>query len=116
MAQNCAEAETEARRVVNTWAVAAAGVGWIPGSMLALGALDAKLVGDVAKAYHVQSYSIESVVAAVGASVSGKLAAELLSLVPVFGWLAKSGVAASVTKALGEALIAYMRERSPLCP
>lgn len=109
------QAEREARNVVHAWTAGAALVGWIPGSMLALSALDAKVVHDVAKAFAVKSYKVEEVGAAIGASVTGKLVAgELLTLFPGIGWAVKSAIAGGVTKALGEALIAHFRVRSPL--
>jgi uncharacterized protein (DUF697 family) len=115
MSRSLAEAEKEARRLVNIWTAGAVGVGWIPGSMLALAALDVKLVNDVASAFEVRSYVAEEVAAAIGASVTGKVVAgELLSFFPGVGWAIKAGVAGTVTKALGEGLIAYMRDRSPL--
>lgn len=114
MSRSLYEAEREARSIVNAWSVGAAGVGWIPGSMLILAGADMELVKDVAKAFGVQSYSFEEVSAAIGASVTGKIVAgEALSLFPGLGWVAKSAVAGSVTKAVGEVIINYMRSRSP---
>jgi uncharacterized protein (DUF697 family) len=108
-------AEREARRLVNRWAAAAAGIGWAPVSSLALAALDAKLVNDVAKAFDVKSYKLEEVTAAVGASVAGKLVAtEALSIFPGVGWALKAAVAGVVTKMTGEALITYFRHRSAI--
>lgn len=107
-------AEAEARSIVNRWSVGAAAVGWVPGSMLALAAADVKIVKDVAAAFGVQAFHIDEVTAALGASVAGKvIAGELLSLIPVAGWAIKSGVAAGITKTMGETLIAYFRDRSP---
>jgi len=108
-------AEAEARRIVNAWTAGAAAVGWVPGSMLVLAGMDAKVVHDVARAFDVKSYSVEEVGAAIGASVTGKIVAgELLTLFPGLGWALKSVVAAGITKGLGEALIAYFRQRSGL--
>lgn len=110
-----ADAIREARNVVNAWTAGAAAVGWVPGSMLVLSAMDAKVVHDVAHAFDVKSYTVEGVAGAVGASVTGKLVAgELLTLFPGFGWALKSVVAGAVTKGLGEALIAYFAERTRL--
>lgn len=115
MGKTLQEAEQEARAIVNGWSVGAAAIGWIPGSMFALMGVDAKLTNDVAKAFQVTSYSIEEVTASVGAAVTGKvIAGEALSLFPGLGWIAKSGVAGAVTKGVGETLIRYFRERSPL--
>ena len=110
-----AEADRDAQKIVNTWTCGAAAVGWIPGSMLVLAGMDAKVVHDVAKAYQVPTYCVEDVAAAVGASVTGKIiAGELLTLFPGLGWALKSVVAASITKALGTTLIAYFRDRTQL--
>lgn len=109
------QATAEARRIVNTWSVGAGAVGWIPGSMFLLTFYDAKLVGDVAKAFAVEHYTIDQLVAAAGATLTGKvIAGELLSLVPGLGWAVKSGVAAGVTKVAGEIVIDYFAQRSPL--
>lgn len=108
------EAEKEARSKVNTWVAGAAAIGWVPGSMYLLSGVDAKLVNDIAKAFGVECYSTQELAAAVGASVTGKIVAgELLSLLPGWGWAVKSGVAAGVTKAAGEAIISYFKKRSP---
>ncbi len=114
MSQTLAEAERQARNIVNGWSVAAVGIGWVPGSMLALAAADAKIVNDVAKAFGVSNFSIEEVTAAIGASVTGKVVAgELLSFFPGLGWIAKSAVAGAVTRGVGEVIIRYFKERSP---
>jgi uncharacterized protein (DUF697 family) len=109
-----AAAEDRAREVVNLWAAGAAAVGWIPGSTLFLAGGDVKLVNDIAAIFEVRGVSAESVIAAVGASVAGRGVSEFLSLIPIAGWLVKSAVASGVTKALGEGVIRYMKERSPL--
>jgi uncharacterized protein (DUF697 family) len=107
------EAEQEARKIVNAWAVGAVAVGWIPGSMLALMGVDVKLVNDVSKAFGVENYSIEELTAAIGAAVTGKvIAGETLSLFPGLGWVAKSFVAGAVTKGVGETIIRYFKARS----
>ncbi len=114
MTKKLAQAESEARKVLNLWSAGAAAIGWVPGSMLALAAADVKIVKDVAKAFGVEHYSVEEVTAAVGASVAGKIiAGEALSLFPGFGWAVKSGVAAAVTKTMGETMISYFKRRSP---
>jgi uncharacterized protein (DUF697 family) len=112
--KSLSQAESEARKVLNAWSAGAATVGWVPGSMFALAAADAKIVSDIAKAFGVTQYSIEEITAAVGASVTGKVVAgELLSFFPGWGWAIKSGVAAGVTKGMGEAMIKYFKKRSP---
>jgi uncharacterized protein (DUF697 family) len=109
------DAERDARSVVNAWTAGAAAIGWVPGSMLVLAGMDAKVVHDVARAFEVPSYKVEEVAAAIGASVTGKIVAgELLTLFPGIGWLIKSAVAGAITKGLGESLIASFRDRTTL--
>lgn len=109
-----AEAERRARRRVHAWTIGAVAVGWVPGSMLALAAGDVKLCREVAACFGVEHWSAESVSAAIGASIAGKVVAgEALSLIPVFGWAVKSVVAGGITKAVGEAIIAYFKTQSP---
>jgi uncharacterized protein (DUF697 family) len=109
-----AEAERQARQRVNAWTGVATGVGWVPGSMFALAAADVKICHEVAKCFGVEHWSAESVSAAIGASITGKVVAgETLSLIPGFGWAVKSVVAGAVTKAAGEAIIQYFKSRSP---
>lgn len=110
-----AQAEGEARSTVNKWVAGAAAISFVPGSSLVLGAADVKMVKDVAKAFEVIHYSVEEVITAIGATIAGRLASDgILSFVPVLGWAIKSVVAAGVTKAAGEIVIEYFRDRSPL--
>jgi uncharacterized protein (DUF697 family) len=82
--------------------------------MLALAAGDIELCREVAECFGVDHWSAESVTAAIGASVTGKvIAGEALSFIPVFGWAIKAGVAGGITKSVGEAIIAYFKSRSP---
>lgn len=108
------DTEKRAREVVNRWTAVAAGVSWIPGSTLLLAGADAKMINDIANIFEVRGVTAEQVLAAVGASVTGKTAAEALSFIPGPGWIAKGAVATGITKALGEAVIKYMKARSPI--
>jgi len=72
------------------------------------------MVAKVAEIYHVHSYDTSALASAIGAALAGKAASEFLSFIPVVGWIAKGAAAAGVTKAVGEIIIEYMRERSPL--
>lgn len=108
------DAEKKARSIVNKWSAGATAVGWVPGSMLALGAADFAMIQQVAETFEVKKYSTEQVVAMVSASFGGKLLVEGLSFIPGPGWLLKAAVAGGVTKSMGEATIKYFRERSPL--
>lgn len=109
-----AEAEKKARQRVNAWTAGATAIGWVPGSMFVLAAGDVKLCREVAECFGVEHWSAESVTAAIGASVTGKvIAGEALSLIPGFGWAVKSVVAGGITKSVGEAIIKYFRSQSP---
>jgi uncharacterized protein (DUF697 family) len=113
MSETLAEAERQARNIINGWSAAAVGIGWIPGSMLALAAADVKIVNDVAKVFGVTNYAVEEVTAAIGASVTGKVVAgELLSFFPGLGWIVKSAVAGVITKSVGEVIVRYFKDRS----
>lgn len=109
-----AAAEEQARNRVNAWTAGATVVGWVPGSMFLLAAADVRICQEVAECFGVEHWSAESVSAAIGASVTGKIVAgEALSLFPGLGWAIKSFVAGGITKAVGEAIIAYFKSRSP---
>ena len=109
-----AEAEKKARKRVNAWTAGAVAVGWVPGSMFALAAGDVEICREVAACFGVEHWTAESVSAAIGASVTGKIVAgEALSFIPVVGWAIKSAVAGGITKAVGEAIIKYFRSQSP---
>ncbi len=107
-----ADAEKRAKEVVNLWTGGAALVGWIPGSTIFLAGADIKLVNDLARIFEVHGVSAEAVLAAVGASIVGQGASEVLSAIPIAGWFIKGAVATGVTKSLGEAVTIYMKERS----
>lgn len=90
-------------------------ISFVPGSSLALGAADIKMVNDVAKAFEVNTYSIEEITTAIAATIAGRIASDgILSFVPIVGWAVKAGVAGAVTKAAGEIVIDYFKKRSPL--
>ncbi len=115
MARSLAQADREAQGIVRKWAVVAAPVGMIPGSPFLLPGLDAKLISDVAKCYEVHNYTIDAVLAVVGASIAGRTAADIgLSTIPVAGWIVKGFVAGGVTYTAGKAMMAYFREKSDL--
>lgn len=112
--QTLRAAEEQARAVVNKWALAAGAVSWIPGSSLALGAADYGMIRSVAQAFAVTSYSAEAVVGIMAASGTGLMASEALSFIPIAGWAVKAVVSGGIMKGMGEAVIRYFRERSPL--
>jgi hypothetical protein len=107
-------ADADAKKIVNQWVWVTGSVSWVPGSTFVLSGLDMKLYSDVAHAYQVTAYSVEGVIAAIAGGLTGRGFSELLSFAPPIGWIVKAGIAAGVTKAIGEIVIQYMRERSPL--
>lgn len=113
-ANSLAEAEFEARRLVNKWWKGAAAVGWIPGSGFVLTPGDYVMCKSIASIFGCEESDAESVMAALAGSVAGKTAAELLSVIPVLGWAIKAGVAAATTKAIGEAVIDHYKSVSRL--
>jgi uncharacterized protein (DUF697 family) len=112
------QAESEARGVVSDWAAGAALTGWIPGSSFFLAAADTVMIRQVADAFGVGVFDMNVVVAHLGgivaSAIGGSIASEVLGLIPVFGWLAKSAGMAAKAAIIGEATIEYFREVSPL--
>ena len=109
------QAEKQARAVVDEWSVAAAALGWLPGSQFFLAGVDLKMIKNVARAFDVESYNATQITATITASVGGKtIAHTLLDFIPGFGGLIKSVTAAGVTKVVGEIVINYFKERTPL--
>ena len=115
MPKSLAEAEKASRSLVNKWTLTAGVVGIAPGSTFILAGADVKIVHDIAKAFEVESYTVEEVMTVIGASVAGKTAADAgLSWFPGVGWLIKGGVAAATTKTAGMIMINYFKKRSAL--
>jgi uncharacterized protein (DUF697 family) len=103
-----------ARTYVDRWALAATGVGWVPGSGLVLIPADLEMIREVAQCFEVEHYDLQAIAGTAAAALTGRTASEVLSVIPILGWAIKSAIAGSVTKALGEAAIAYMWHSSPL--
>ena len=112
------EAEGKARAIVNTWVTGTALTGWLPGSSLVLGAGDMVMIRQVAEAFGIGVLDEDAVrahFAGVYGSILGSMAAaEVAGLVPIFGWVAKSAMMAGKAKLIGDTVIDYFRERSPL--
>jgi len=113
-----AEAAARARTIVDRWAKTAYLTGWIPGAALALTAADAVMIRQVAAAFGIEVFDMESVKAHLGgllaSSVGGGLASEVMGTIPVIGWIAKSVVLGLKAEGLGAGIIEYFRVRSPL--
>ncbi len=116
-AKNKREAKEQARSAINKWAAGFAAVAWIPGSHYAMTGGDVTMVIQVGSIYNVdltktQAASVFTTIAA--PLIGSKIAHSVLDFIPVFGWAAKSAVAAGVTKVVGEALITYFHDCSAL--
>lgn len=111
---NLNDAEVKARKIIHAWAVGSTAVGWVPGSMFTLMDANLQLIDDVAKAFGVESYSIEEIKTAIGTEAISKIVvSETLSLIPGIGWVAKAALAGGIANAMGEAIINYFKARSP---
>jgi uncharacterized protein (DUF697 family) len=113
-----AEAEKQARQVVDLWSVGAIAAGWVPGSSIVLGAGDIGMVIAVGRIFGFTEINEKEAVA-IFASLAGNrighyIADVGLSFIPGIGWAIKAGVAGGVTKAIGEGVIQYFKIRSPL--
>jgi hypothetical protein len=112
-----AEAERRARSLVDKWAKAALFTGWIPGASLALGGADLVMIRQVADLFGIAAFDEESLKAHLGGalgSVVGAMAAEGIGVIPIVGWAVKSVALHVKADALGNAVINYFRQRSPL--
>ncbi len=113
-----AQAENEARKIVDNWAAGALLTGWVPGSTLFLTGADLVMVRQVAETFGIDAFdekaAITSIGSAVASGVAGSLISEVVGLVPVLGWAVKSSMMSVKAKALGEAVIGYFRDISPL--
>lgn len=109
-----AQAENEARDIVNAWVAGATAVSWVPFSNIVLGGADVVMVKSVALAFEVEGYSLQQVMATVAAGTTGRWLSQALSFIPGPGWIAKAIIAGGITKAMGEAVIKYFRGESAL--
>lgn len=112
------QAEKEAKEIVENWATGAFLTGWIPGSAFFLAAADVAMIRRVADVFGIPVFDMDAVKAHMGgivaSAVGGGIAAEFLGAIPVVGWFAKSvgmGIKAGL---IGEAVIEYFRDISPL--
>lgn len=116
-ASNKREAREKARRAVNAWSAGFASVAWIPGSHYIMAAGDLTMVIQVGSIFEVEldKAGAAAVFATVAAPLIGsKIAHSILDFIPVIGWAAKSVVALTVTKGVGETLISYFHDCSDL--
>lgn len=108
------EADVIAQKLVKRWVAATASVSWVPGSTFVLMGMDYRIYKDIATAYGVETFDIDAVKTSILATIAGRGASEALSFVVGVGWVVKAGVAAGITGIVGEVVISFMRERSPL--
>lgn len=111
------DAVTQARSIIHKWAIGFASVAWIPGSHYLMSAGDLAMVMQVGSVFGVDldRTNAGAVFATVAAPIIGsKIAHSILDFIPIVGWGAKSVVAMGVTKGVGETLIRYFLDCSPL--
>jgi uncharacterized protein (DUF697 family) len=109
-APNRRQAREQANKAINSWAIGFASVAWIPGSHYVMSAGDLTMVIQVGSIYGVDldRTTAGAVFTTVAAPLIGsKIAHSILDFVPIVGWAAKSGVAYSVTKVVGKAMVEY---------
>jgi uncharacterized protein (DUF697 family) len=115
-AQNKNEAGVQARAAINKWAMGFTAVAWIPCIHYVLTAADVVMVVQVGTIYGVDldRASAGVVFSTVAGPFLGRTVAHgILDFIPWL-WPIKSAVAYGVTKAIGEALIGYFHDCSPL--
>jgi len=112
------DADLEARRLVANWTTGAALTGWIPGSAFFLTAADTAMIHHVASAYRVGAFDMDNrlstLTGAVASAIAGGIITEAVGLIPIVGWAVKSAAMAAKAKVIGDEVIRYFRERSPL--
>jgi hypothetical protein len=117
-ATNKQEAEVEARKIVSDWVKGAVLTGWIPGSALLLTGADFVMLEQIARIYGVDAFDKEAAMQSIGtiaaSGVTGGVIGEAVGLVPVFGWAVKSGLMGMKARYIGDAIITYFSELSPL--
>lgn len=116
-ASNKRQAREQARSAINKWALGFASVAWIPGSHYVMTGGDVTMVIQVGSIFGVdidKTTAATTFTTVAAPLIGSKIAHSILDFIPVFGWTAKSVVAAGVTKAVGEALIAYFNDCSDL--
>jgi hypothetical protein len=112
------EAERNARDIVDYWMVGTAFTGWIPGSSFLSAGGDMLMIRQVADAFGVGVFDQEAVKAhlagVMAGALGGTVASEVLSALPILGWIAKSAILTTKVGLIGEAVIDYFHDHSPL--
>jgi hypothetical protein len=112
------QAEQKAREIVDNWAARAALTGWVPGSALFLAGADLVMARQVADAFGIGAFNEEALGGVIGSAtiggIVGGVIAEGVGWIPIGGWLVKSAMMAGKAKLIGEAVIEFFRDLSPL--
>lgn len=118
MARTLSQADAEARKIIANWVTGAALVGWLPGSTLWLTAADTAMIHQVATVYEVSAFDMEhltsTLTGTIASAIAGGVITEAVGFVPVIGWAIKSAAMAAKAKLIGDTILQYFRERSPL--
>lgn len=118
MTKTLADADREAKKIVENWTTGAALTGWIPGSSFFLTAADTAMMHQVASAYDVSSFDMEhltsTLAGVIASAISGGVITEAVGLIPVIGWAIKSAAMAAKAKIIGDEVIKYFHDRSAL--
>lgn len=118
MARTKSEARSQADKIVDRWVTGTFLTGWIPGSTVFSAAGDTIMIRQVADCFGVPVLDMNSVKSQLGgliaSTVGGMVAAETMGVVPVIGWAAKSVILSGKAFAIGQTVIDYFEERSPL--
>lgn len=118
MAKSLAQADREARQIVDNWTTGAALTGWIPGSAFFLTAADTAMINQVAAAYEVEAFDMDNLLSvlggAVASAIAGGIITEVVGLIPIVGWAIKSAAMAAKANIIGNEVINYFRDRTQL--
>ncbi len=113
-----ADAKIQAEKIVSNWVTGAGLTGWIPGSTIFLAAGDMIMIRQVADCFGIGVFNESALKAhlagVAGATAGGSIAGEVLNFIPIFGHIAKSVVMAGKAALIGEAIIDYFYDESPL--
>lgn len=118
MSKTRKQAELEARDIVNRWATGALLTGWIPGSTLLLTGADLLMIRQVADVFEIPGFdenaALTTISGTVASGVAGSVIAEGVGWIPVVGWAVKSGMMSAKAKVIGDAVVNYFYQLSPL--
>lgn len=108
--------EKSAREIVDTSSIAAGGVGIIPipfADAIPISGIQLNMIYQINQKFNVETEAkmiVGGLGTVIGASMVGRtVASNLLKFIPIVGSVAAVGTAAAITKAMGEAYIATLR-------